>query len=165
LRIAVRSARPDEAAALTALCTRSKAYWGYDAAFITQSAITLTITSSMIGEGRVLVAENQRGSLVGVAAVEKISMSKFDLARLFVEPAAVRTGVGRALFDAVVRLVEMEGGTCLSILSDPFAEAFYERLGAVRIGEAPSDAIPGRVLPLLEYAIPRRRKGAHFAPD
>jgi hypothetical protein len=45
----------------------------------------------------------------------------------------------------------------LLILSDPFAEAFYARLGAVRIGEGPSDAIPGRLLPLLEYAIPHRR--------
>ena len=58
-----------------------------------------------------------------------------------------------------VRLVEIEGGTCLSILSDPFAEAFYTRLGAARVGEAPSDAVQGRLLPLLEYVIQNRRTG------
>jgi len=83
------------------------------------------------------------------------SAGKFDLSRLFIQPEAIRTGIGRALFEAAVALAKADGGTRLSILSDPFAEAFYVRLGAVKIGEAPSDAIPDRLLPLLEYAIPR----------
>jgi len=66
---------------------------------------------------------------------------------LFVEPSAIRTGVGRALFEAAVRLVERQRGTSLSILADPFAAAFYQRQGAVKIGEAPSDAIPGAIYP------------------
>jgi predicted N-acetyltransferase YhbS len=158
MNIRIRSARREESAALTALCIRSKAHWGYDADFMRSSAIALTITPSMIDEGRVLVAEDQHANLVGVAAVEKMdSEGKFDLARLFVQPSAIRSGIGRTLFQAVVRLVEIEGGTRLSILSDPFAEPFYERLGAVKTGEAPSDAIPDRLLPLLEYAISNRR--------
>ena len=44
----------------------------------------------------------------------------------------------------------------LTILADPNAAGFYERNGAVRIGEAPSDAVPGRLLPLYELRlIPR----------
>ena len=158
--VLIRSARPEEAAALTSLCVRSKAHWGYDTEFMRRSAIALTITPSMIEEGRVLVAEDRHADLIGVAAIEKMdSEGKFDLARLFVQPFALRAGIGRALFEAVVRLVEIEGGTRMSILSDPFAEAFYTRLGAVRIGEAPSDAVPGRLLPLLEYAIANRGTG------
>jgi hypothetical protein len=34
----------------------------------------------------------------------------------------------------------------LTILADPNAAGFYERNGAVRIGEAPSDAVPGHLL-------------------
>jgi GNAT superfamily N-acetyltransferase len=98
--------------------------------------------------------------VIGVAAIEKMgSEGKFDLARLFVRPFALRAGIGRTLFEAAVRLVEIEGGTCLSILSDPLAEAFYTRLGAARVGEAPSDAVHGRLLPLLEYVIQNRRSG------
>jgi hypothetical protein len=37
----------------------------------------------------------------------------------------------------------------LTILADPNAAGFYERNGAARIGEAPSDAVPGRPLPAL----------------
>lgn len=119
-----------------------------------QSAIALTVTAAMIEQGRVLVAEDQQGSLMGVAAVEAMpAKGKFDLSLLFIEPSAIRTGVGRTLFEAAARLVQREGGTSLSILADPFAAGFYQRLGALRIGEAPSDAIPGRSVPLFEYTI------------
>ncbi|HYB09907.1 MAG TPA: GNAT family N-acetyltransferase [Alphaproteobacteria bacterium] len=154
----IRPARADEADDLTALCVQSKAYWGYDANFMRLSAVALAVTPSMIDEGCVLVAEDLHSRLVGVAAVARVSEDgKFDLARLFVLPSAFGIGIGRALFEAAVALAARQGGASLLILSDPFAEAFYERLGAVKIGDAPSDAIPGRRLPLLEYAIPNRR--------
>jgi hypothetical protein len=41
----------------------------------------------------------------------------------------------------------------LTILADPNAAGFDERNGAVRIGEAPSDAVPGRLLPLYEIRL------------
>jgi hypothetical protein len=74
---------------------------------------------------------------------------------LFIEPSVIGTKIGQTLFEAAVNLAEAKEGTCLSILSDPFAAAFYERMGATKIGEAPSDAISGRELPLFEYAIPK----------
>jgi predicted N-acetyltransferase YhbS len=155
----IRPARNEEAAALTALCLRSKAHWGYGALFMQQATAALTISEAMIDAGRILVAESQGGSLLGVAAVEKVDgAGRFDLALLFVEPTAIRSGIGQALFAAAVRIAAADGGKCLSILADPFAEAFYKKLGAVRIGEAPSDAIPGRLLPLLDYRIDDRRR-------
>ena len=40
----IRLARPDEADHLTALATRSKAYWGYDASFMEACVPALTIS-------------------------------------------------------------------------------------------------------------------------
>jgi GNAT superfamily N-acetyltransferase len=152
--IRVRSARAEEAGALTALCLRSKAHWGCDTEFMRQSAPGLTVTAGMIAEAGVVVAEDQNGGLLGVAAVEAVQATgKFDLSLLFVEPSAIRTGVGRVLFEAATGLVQTRGGSSLSILADPFAAPFYQRLGAIKIGDAPSDAIPGRRLPLFEYVI------------
>src|SRR6266550_3123685 len=94
----IRPARPEEASALTALCIRSKAHWGYDAVFMRQAAAALTLSPAMIEPGRVLVAESHGGDLLGVAAVEEGGAGGFDLALLFVEPTALRTGIGRALF-------------------------------------------------------------------
>jgi hypothetical protein len=39
----------------------------------------------------------------------------------------------------------------MTILADPNAARFYERMGARFLRNAPSDAIPGRSLPLYEY--------------
>lgn len=154
----VRLARTDEADALTALCNRSKAHWGYDAGFMRQAAIALTVTSAMIEEGCVLVAEDPDGGVSGVVAVAATNTAdRYELALLFVEPSVIRTGVGRTLFKAAVSLVEKRGGISLSILADPFAAAFYRHLGAIRIGEAPSDSIPGRYLPLFDYPISQSR--------
>ena len=51
----------------------------------------------------------------------------------------IRSGVGRALLAHAVAEVRQRGAERLTILADPNAAGFYERNGAVRIGEAPSD--------------------------
>jgi GNAT superfamily N-acetyltransferase len=150
----IRPARPDEAPALSALCRRSKAHWGYDADFMAASEKALTIPPALIAEGRVLVAEDGAGNIAGVASTAPLDAAgNYDLVHLFVEPGAIGTGAGRMLFAAIVALIKAEGGKRLEIIADPFAEEFYLRQGAIRVGEAPSESIPGRMLPLLEYVI------------
>ena len=149
----IRSAREDEAEALSALCLRSKAHWGYDDEFLRLSSQALTLSPAFIAQGRVLVAEDDT-RIVGVASTEPMEApGTFDLVHLFVEPAAFGRGVGRQLLEAAAEAARREGGLRLSILSDPNAAEFYRRLGARDNGDAPSDAIPGRRLPLLEYPI------------
>jgi GNAT superfamily N-acetyltransferase len=145
-----RPAKAGEAEALSALCTRSKAHWGYDAEFMRLSASSLTVKPELIASGRVLVAENDEGRALGVAAVAPMEgEGSYDLELLFVEPDALRRGVGQALFLAAVEIARAQGAARLVILADPNAAAFYERMGAVRIGDAPSDSIAGRTLPLF----------------
>ena len=151
--ITVRAARPGEADELTALCKRSKAHWGYDADFMRISANSLTITTQAIESGRVLVAEGD-ARVPGVAAIAPIADSaKWDLAHMFVDPPWMGRGIGRILFEAAVGLARTNRAAQLVILSDPFAVDFYRAMGATRTGDAPSDAVPGRRLPLLEYEI------------
>ena len=73
--------------------------------------------------------------------------------KLFIEPRHIRNGVGRALLAHAIAEARRRGAGRLTILADPNAAAFYERAGAVRIGEAPSDAVPGRLLPLYEVRL------------
>jgi GNAT superfamily N-acetyltransferase len=144
---------------LTALCMRSKAHWGYDADFMRQAEAALTISPSRIATGGFLVAETIAGTVLGVAAIEHLdSPGRFELAFLFVEPIAIRTGIGRALFTKAARLAARRGGEVMWIVADPFAEPFYRRLGALRVGDAASDSIPGRVLPLLEFRLSHARR-------
>jgi GNAT superfamily N-acetyltransferase len=151
----IRAARAGEAAELSALCKRSKAHWGYDAEFMRLSGAALTIAPAFIATGLVLAAVSDDGALLGVASVAPLDEAGlFDLVHLFVEPGLIGGGVGRALFAAAVNLAKEKGARRLLILADPNAAAFYRRMGARDRGAAPSDAIAGRMLPLLEFIIP-----------
>ncbi len=150
MKAQVRSAKPDEAASLTALCVRSKALWGYDAAFMKLSAAALAVSEGDIAAGRVVVAVDDAGRVIGMACVLPEGDTA-DLDALFVDPPAIGSGAGRALFEAAVILARRQGARRMTILADPNAAAFYERMGARYLRNAPSDAIPGRSLPFYEY--------------
>jgi GNAT superfamily N-acetyltransferase len=148
----IRAARAEEAGALTALCKRSKAHWGYDADFMRLSDAALTIAPDFIAQGGVLAAEDASGRLLGVASIAPMEEGGvFDLVHLFIEPDFIKSGLGRALFDAAATLARARAGRILTILADPNAAGFYRRMGARDLGDAPSDSIPGRTLPLLAY--------------
>ncbi len=152
--VRIRPARAGEAPSLTALCLRSKAHWGYDVAFMRLCVAVLTVGEQSIAEGRVLVAMDGRDRIVGTASVMRDGESGGDAAELglmFVEPAAIGGGVGRALFGEAVKLARRLGYRRMTILADVNAAPFYERMGARFLRQAPSDAIPGRSLPYYEY--------------
>ena len=55
------------------------------------------------------------------------------------------------MFEAAAMLARGLGAKRMTILADTNAAPFYERMGARFVSHAPSDAIPGRTLPLYEY--------------
>lgn len=146
----IRNARPGEAESLTALCMRSKAHWGYDAAFMKMSAAALAVSEDDVAAGHVLVAVDDAGHTVGMAAVLSEGETS-DLDAIFVDPPAIGGGAGRALFEAAAALARRQGARRMTILADPNAAPFYERMGARFLRNAPSDAIPDRTLPFYEY--------------
>lgn len=151
----IRAARAGEAEALTALSLRSKAHWGYDADFMRQCVAALTVDPAAIAAERVFVAVDPAGRRVGVAGVAALEApGDCEITHLFVAPEAMGQGIGRALFERLAAWMRAQRCTRLMILSDPQAAPFYERCGATGLGMAPSDAIPGRELPLLVYALP-----------
>ena len=147
--LVLRPARPGEEAALSKLCLKSKAYWGYDAAFMAAVSPYLKITSEAIAAGLTTVAEQDDGTLLGVCQIEPGS-SKGSLDLLFVSPEAIGTGAGRALFEDAKDKLRAAGDTVMTILSDPYAEPAYIHMGARRVAMRPSDVFKGRELPWLE---------------
>jgi GNAT superfamily N-acetyltransferase len=151
--LSIRLARPGEEPALSALCLRSKAHWGYDAAFLAASRAALTVDPGQVAAGRVDVAEAD-GRVLGVVAMDEGSDAQTEeVALMFVDPAAIGLGVGHALLSHALTRAAARGARRALVLSDPQARGFYERMGARFVGMAPSDAIPGRWLPRLEFAL------------
>jgi predicted N-acetyltransferase YhbS len=136
------------------LCIRSKAAWGYDETFMALVRIAFEGMQEQAAAKNVWVATGADGEVVGVVALGPSEQpNTLDLDKLFVEPRRIRTGVGRALLAHAMIEARRRGAERLTILADPYAAGFYERHGARRIGEAPSDAIPGRSLPLYEVKL------------
>jgi GNAT superfamily N-acetyltransferase len=143
----IRAPTIEELASLSELCLRSKAVWGYDDEFLEACRSELSFDQRDLQLTPIAVAEHG-GKVVGVAQV-KVMGNEADLLKLFVEPTALRCGVGRRLFAWAANVAREKGATRLIIDSDPDAASFYRRMGAYDLGEAPSGSIPGRMLPRL----------------
>ncbi len=147
----IRRARPDEAAALTALALRAKAHWPYGEDLMAVFRRTIVITAGDIAAHLVLVHET--GGTVDGFGVLVGHGAEAELDHLWVDPPAIGRGVGRRMFAAFAEAARAGGAVRIVLNSDPFAEAFYLRLGAVRIGDHPVAEIPGRVLPRMAFAL------------
>jgi GNAT superfamily N-acetyltransferase len=148
----IRQASLNEAELLTELALRSKGHWGYDAEFLRDCRIDLTLTPEFIASSPVFVLEEQ-GSIAGFYSLSAESAEEVELLHLFVEPATIGRGFGKFLFQHAVETARQLGFQRLLIGSDPFALKFYEAMGARRVGEVASLVRPGRMLPLLHYSL------------
>lgn len=145
--LTIRAPRPDELPRLSDLCFRSKAVWGYDAAFMEACRGELTLEPRDLQSTSIAVAERD-GKPIGVAQI-KVVNDDADLAKLFVEPDALQSGIGKALFAWAIDVARQLGARRMTIEADPEAAPFYRRMGAHDVGEAPSGSIRGRMLPKL----------------
>lgn len=149
----IRRARHDERAALSDLAVRSKAYWGYDGAFMAACRDELRVTAAHIdGPLGVWVIEVE-GVAHGFHGLEVLGGGRAELEFLFVDPEAIGTGLGRRLMEHAIAVARDAGMTELIIQGDPNAAAFYRSAGAVEIGRRPSASIPGRQLPLFRIEL------------
>ena len=95
VEVPIRPARQQEAAALSELCVRSKEVWGYDAAFMALARAALEVKPEEIAAGNVWVAEADGIVAAGVVALAATDRPDIlDLAKLFVMPGRLRSGVG-----------------------------------------------------------------------
>jgi N-acetylglutamate synthase-like GNAT family acetyltransferase len=148
---AIRRALLHEAADLSALALRSKALWGYDAAFMDACHIPLTVDRNAIDEFPFYVLD-EAGRLTGFYGLSG-QPPRGEIEFLFVEPEVVRSGRGRRLVRHLLALARSLGFEEMEVSAEPFAEGFYLAMGAVRIGDAPSDAIPNRLIPRLRFSL------------
>ncbi len=91
--------------------------------------------------------------MLGVASIS-YEGTDAEIEGLWVSPDAMGQGVGRALFEEIIRRAKAKSAILLHIASDPQAAGFYTRMGAIQNGTVPSRP-EGRVLPLLSLKLER----------
>ena len=150
--IQIRRAQPDEAPTLTEIAHAAKRHWGYPENWIEQWQDDLTITPDFITTNEMYVAVNSEEIAGCCALVMRDSLA--ELEHMWIRPAHMGNGVGRALFNKIVARATTLDAKVMELSADPNAEGFYQRMGATRIGEVRSE-IDGqpRVLPRMSFAL------------
>lgn len=144
--IDIRQARTDEAAFLSALALRSKAYWGYSPEFLAACQAELSYSTCDLEDHSFFVAERQ-SAIVGFYALVRLTATEFELEALFLEPAYIGRGYGRTLVEHAQATAANLGGSALVVQGDPHAARFYLAAGGIPTGKKASASIPGRYLP------------------
>lgn len=141
--IVIRRAAPSDLAEASALCLRSKANWGYDAAFMAACRDELTLAERDLAD--IVLVASQSGRIVGVIQLSQKG-EEAEIEKLFVDPSALRQGLGHQLLHAAMACAP---SARIRVQSDPGAAAFYRAQGFEPVGERPSGSISGRMLPVL----------------
>jgi N-acetylglutamate synthase-like GNAT family acetyltransferase len=141
----IRRATETEAPFLTELAIRSKGLWDYDQEFLKDCRGELTVTKEYVRSNEVFVIEDY-GKVVGFYHLERTADSEMELVHLYIDPHAIGKSFGKQLLQHAVLTARQLGFRTLVITSDPFAESFYEKMGARPIGEVESPVRPGRML-------------------
>ncbi len=150
--IQIRRALPDEAVALTEIAHAAKRHWGYPENWIEHWKDDLTITPDFIANNEMYVAINGEEIAGCCALVMRDSLA--DLEHMWIRPEHMGNGVGRALFQQIVRRATALDAKAVELSADPNAEGFYQRMGATRIGEVRSEIVgQPRVLPRMRFAL------------
>lgn len=149
----IRNAETSEAEVLTGITLRSKASWGYDADFMESCKTELTICAADISDSLNIIRVIEYDVVEGFYFLRIKDSTKAKLRFFFIDPPYMRQGFGKLLFEDAVSVLKEKGYKTMDIESDPYAQGFYESMGAVCIGEIPSGSISERMLPHLEYRI------------
>ena len=148
----IGKAKLADAATLTGIAFAAKRHWGYPESWIRRWESDLTITSCYLASNPAFVATHE-DQPVGFCAL-KIGEEEAFLDHLWVLPSDMGKGVGRALFQHAMKTAGSSGARRVKVVSDPHAEAFYLRMGAVVYGrESASMGGVERSLPLLEILL------------
>jgi len=125
-------AKPADAAVLTDIAFTAKRHWGYPEKWMENWRDALTIAPEFIASHEVYSAVAE-GRIAGFYALGGPT-DRVQLLHLWVLPAAMGRGVGRALFIHAIATATELGCREMEIESDPNAEGFYQHMGAQRVG-------------------------------
>src|SRR5689334_489836 len=82
----------------------------------------LILGPEALAEGRMYVAEEADGSVVGFATWAADADGTIELEDLFVDPGWRRRGIATALVSHVVHVLRARGVRCLEVTANPHAE-------------------------------------------
>lgn len=135
--VLIRDARAAEQRSLTELQRRASLHWEAYREQLLAHPDAIDLPVEQIEGGLVRVAE-LGADVVGFAVLLRPRGGACELDGLFVEPAHMGAGVGRALIEDARRIARERGAARIEVVANPEAAGFYERLGFAGAEPAPT---------------------------
>lgn len=147
--VIIRSATAGDVPALKQVYWRAKSAHGYSAEEMAEFAaeVDLTLTEATVGSNTFAIAEIERRPVGFAGLLDLGEPDALHLEFLFIDPDAQGKGVGRGLFTWAVDEAGRRGYAAIAFQSDIHVTGFYERMGAIKVGERPSTVLPGAMIP------------------
>ncbi len=143
-----RNATPHEAEYLIEIFCDSKRHWGYDDKLIELWRDDMSINEEYIRNNKVVVFSVDNVE-IGYFAMR---LKERHLEDLFIRRNWIGKGYGRKAFEQIKKIMKDNNIDVLKFNTDPNATGFYERMGAIHIGEV--ESIPkGRFIPFFEFTL------------
>jgi len=150
MAVELRPAALSDLALLSAIAQTAKAHWDYPQAWLDLWQDELTITAELLETLHIVVAQDQQ-QVLGFCGLET-NGERGEILHLWVHPESMGRGVGRELFEHACSTAMDAKAGFIEVLSDPFAEPFYRKMGCTRVAMEAS-SIPGRELPRLRFML------------
>ncbi len=140
---------------LTEIAFSAKRHWDYPEEWIELWTDDLTISARYIRNNFVFKAiEDSRNSIVGFCAIEfHRTEKKLEIAHAWVLPSFIGLTIGSQLIEYALNNLKSLPFNRITVVADPNATGFYEKLGFQFIREIESTP-KGRFLPVLEKEAP-----------
>lgn len=149
MKVEFSSATPVDSDLLSDIAIESKGHWGYPRETLELWRKDLRIAPAYIDAHTVRIIRVD-AEAAGFFAIKNEEEPILD--HLWLLPRFIGKGIGALAFKEILRECRQLGIREFVIVSDPDAEGFYLRQGAVRIGEV--ESIPqNRMLPKLVFRL------------
>jgi GNAT superfamily N-acetyltransferase len=135
--VLIRQGDVHEGARLKEIAIASKGYWGYEPDRVREWANQGDFSPEGLRRLIVFVAESEGRSIGWSSLLLQGKVARLE--DLWIEPAWIGKGVGRALFRHTAAHARELGATRLEWEAESHATGFYERMGAKRLRETTSE--------------------------
>lgn len=131
----------------------SKAYWGYNDAFLDLFMQKLSLTGDYLQKSttKLFFVDND---LAGFYSFSMQKNGSLELDNFFLHPDYIGKGLGIFLWRECCKTARKLGKNEFTLWSDPNAESFYLKMGCEKIGVRKSPMMPNRYPAVFRYRIP-----------
>ncbi len=152
MNLKILDATVDDLEKINDLLRQSKSHWPAYEKSIDAFMDRFRLTPAYITKNTINLFHSE-GELAGFFSFIVNDESNDELDYFFLHPRFIGNGFGRELWKICCQFALQKEIKEFYILSNPFAEGFYLKMGCKKVGSRNSVILPGEILPFLKFVL------------